>query len=576
MPPQRMPMSVPNAIRATRRIAAPAKTEAFAHGYRLLVQGQTDAAEAVFKRVMSVPAQRALGWLGVGLVAACRKQFAHAVDLISRALGSGLTGPHRAEALYVLAMSHKSMGRPNEALVQLRKLIEFDAAHVLGWRQTGLVQQTLGLWSESLASLSQALQLAPGDPEISKDAVVSCLQLHDYDCARSVLERALARFPADAGLHRNLAVLYKHCGEFDSAVAHFLRAWKLGEQAPELAFSLATCQRVTDENSAVMQLLRQALADPARKHEAALWFAMGKCHDDLGQFDAAFAAYQEANRLEHARQVYDRKHVEAEFDAIIAHFDAAWLARTRADAVAASRVGSGSSVRPIIVLGMPRSGTTLLEQFLSGHSHIRGAGEAEFWAPYTERSLAGQMPDAPTCASLGQAYWQALVRRAGASEVIVDKLPQNFLHLGLLVACCPQATLVHLQRDPVDTCLSIYFQRFSGMHPYAYDLDDIAHYYGQYRRLMAHWRQLLGDALIEVDYESLVHAPAQPLQQVLARAGLEWEAACLAHTEGTRFIATASAWQARQPLYDRSVGRWRQYAAHLTPLLASLARHGVV
>jgi Sulfotransferase family len=218
---------------------------------------------------------------------------------------------------------------------------------------------------------------------------------------------------------------------------------------------------------------------------------------------------------------------------------------------------------------MPRSGTSLTEQILASHPQVHGAGEVRFW-DRTLPTLAQQHSPgtAAALAQLAAAYLARIGGGAGAALRITDKMPANFLYAGVIHAALPRARFIHLMRDPLDTCVSVYFQNFLNVSPYANDLEDLAHYYRQYRRIMAHWRGLLpATALLEVPYESLVAEPEPWTRRMLEFLGLPWDARCLEFHQTDRVVITASKWQVRQKISAASVGRWRHYEKHLGPLL---------
>jgi len=217
---------------------------------------------------------------------------------------------------------------------------------------------------------------------------------------------------------------------------------------------------------------------------------------------------------------------------------------------------------------MPRSGTSLVEQILAAHPAVHGAGELGFWEMAAPR-FAGANPAqaAPLLRQAGEDYLALLGSYSSDAERITDKMPANFRHLGLIHAAFPRARIIHVQRHPIDTCLSIYFRQFGMVMNYANDLDDLAHYHSLYRRLMAHWQALLPPGtLLEVPYEALVREQETWTRKLLDFAGLSWDARCLDFHEVERSVNTASNWQVRQKMNAGSVERWRRYEAHLGAL----------
>lgn len=219
---------------------------------------------------------------------------------------------------------------------------------------------------------------------------------------------------------------------------------------------------------------------------------------------------------------------------------------------------------------MPRSGTTLVEQILSSHSFVKAGGEIGFWPNFINDRLLSAIATLPSrqLQEIGNLYVQTLKSIDKEALHVTDKMPANFAFLGLIHAIFPQARFIHCRRNPLDTCLSIYFQKFSGTHPYAYDLKDLVFFYRQYVKLMNHWRCILpADRLYEISYEDLISDQEFHSRQLISFVGLEWEEACLNFHKTDRIVRTASSWQVRQGLYRTSLERWRNYERHLGALV---------
>jgi tetratricopeptide (TPR) repeat protein len=297
--------------------------------------------------------------------------------------------------------------------------------------------------------------------------------------------------------------------------------------------------------------------------EIQLRYALGKYFDDIGEYDPAFSNHQKANELtKRYGGRYDPEHLTALVGRIIKRCDA--------DFARAQWPTSCASEEPVFIVGMPRSGTSLTEQILASHPAVFGAGEVRFWdrafAWLEEPATQGE-DLAQGLADLSQRYLQRLRERAGAARRITDKMPANFFYAGLIHAVLPRARIIHLQRHPLDTCLSVYFQNFFNVSPYANDLNHLAHYYAQYLRIMAHWRSVLPEhALLEVPYEGLVQDAQLWTRRMLEFVGLPWDPQCLDFHQTQRAVITASKWQVRQKINSGSVGRWRNYEKYLAPL----------
>jgi len=242
-------------------------------------------------------------------------------------------------------------------------------------------------------------------------------------------------------------------------------------------------------------------------------------------------------------------------------------------------LGSDSEV-PVFIVGMPRSGTTLTEQIISSHPQVMGAGEVVFWgrAPDAIPYTLGSMNEYPECVTemsvpkakgIADKYLELIRKIVGPdtqSQRITDKMPHNFVHLGLIAMLFPNARIIHCKRDVMDNCLSIFFQNFGGAHPYAYDLINLGHHHLEYQRLMAHWHEALPGRIFDLNYEDVITAPEYWSRRLIEHVGLEWDDACLSPHRLERTVKTASHWQVRQPIYKTSVQRWKNYEPHLGPL----------
>jgi hypothetical protein len=302
---------------------------------------------------------------------------------------------------------------------------------------------------------------------------------------------------------------------------------------------------------------------PARR-EARLRYAMGKYLDDIQQYADAFGNYQRANEL---TKLYTPRFDPVLFarhvDSIIEAFGSERMAR-------AASIESNTA-RAVFIVGMPRSGTSLAEQILASHPAVFGAGELSFWgrasAQYDPSLGNGGRPE-QMVRKLSEDYLQLLGQLSGGASRVIDKMPANFQFLGIIHKALPAARIIHMRRHPIDTCLSAYFQDFEASYAYANDLDDLAHYYRQYIRVMAHWRAVLPrEVMLEVPYEGLVADQESWSRRMLAFAGLPWDAGCLDFHSTARTVTSASRWQVRQRMNPSSVERWRNYEQFVGPLL---------
>jgi Tfp pilus assembly protein PilF len=438
-----------------------------------------------------------------------------------------------------LATLDLRQGRPDLALTWLRRVVAlrpglFDAHHNLA-----AAAQALQLWEEAADAWARALELRPDAVEARRNLAVALT--------------VLGRLEEAEGHHRRLA-------------AHpSTRLWALTRLA------LLKPGEVTDAELADMQA---AAADAAVEPDTriGLCFGLGEALERRGRDDAAFEAFAAGNRLKRAALAADP--ATAPDAQLQAHRAAARRVEQAFGAEALGRLGGRglATSAPIFVVGMPRSGSTLIEQILSSHPDVLALGETAALPRLLERGeLVGPTrPEAPR--RLARAYLEA-VRARGWRGVgrFVDKTLENYLHVGAIAAMFPRAVILHAVRDPVDTCLSCYRQLFAEGAETLYDLADIGAEYVVYRQVMAHWGAVLPGRVIEVDHEALVGDPEDRIRWLVTEAcGLAWDDACLAFHARGGAVQTASSAQVRQPIFRTSLQRWRRYERHLGPLLAAL------
>lgn len=444
------------------------------------------------------------------------------------------------------------------------------------WYNLGLLQRNLGRFDEALASYAQALARGIRQPEevhLNRGVILADHLRQDAPAERE-LRAALALNPRYLPALRNLANLHEDLGRREEALATYARILELDPRAFDSLARSAGLHRVERPDDPLIARLRAALADPAAGAggRASLGFALGAALDSCGEYAAAFSAYRDANRESRASAPalprYDRRSQERFTDELIQAFQSPER-RSGAEQPA-------GTPRPIFICGMFRSGSTLAEQLLARHPQVTAGGELELLpelvrtalSPYPA-SLAGQ-PES-RIAELGERYRRALGRLFPGAVCVTDKRPDNFLHVGLIKRLIPDAKIVCTTRDPLDNCLSIFFLHLDQRMGYALDLMDTGHYYREYRRLMAHWKALYPQDLLELSYDTLVADPRPTLERLLGFLDLAWNEACLDPVPRGAAVKTASVWQVREPLYRRSSGRSRHYGRELAALAAYLA-----
>jgi tetratricopeptide (TPR) repeat protein len=526
----------------------------------LATHAPSEASDSYREAIVRDPANAALhvnlgiAERGAGNLETARAAFERATEL----------APGLAEAHDGLGSVLFEVGRHAEAIRAYGEAVRVRADYAPAHANLGVALLYRGEFAAAASSFERALALEPGRPGVEAHLAAALQQLGRSSEASARAARALEHAPDTAAPHLVLASLDADAGCFDAARARILEALRVEPDSPEALAALANLRRLSAADDAWLAAAERVAAGslPAARR-VPLWYALGKYHDDTGDVERAFESYRTANELERSlRPPHDRAYLTRTVDAVIRAFTRRWI-----DAVQAAAQGSR---RPVFVIGMPRSGTTLVEQILASHPEVHGAGELTYWDTSAAREWPAlvDMDAAPTAVGrLGTGYLALLDRLAPAAARVIDKLPMNFLLAGLIHAALPDARFIHIERDPADTCLSIYFQHFYVTHSYANDLGDLAHCYREYERLMAHWRSLLpAEAIHELRYEDLVASPEASSRRLVEFIGLDWDRRCLDYHENARPVLTASRWQVRQPLSSSAIGRASRYARWIGPL----------
>ena len=477
------------------------------------------------------------------------------------------------EALYRQAWALQQAGRAAEAVAAYQRLLALHADLPDCWYNLGLLLRQLGRFEPALAAYQQALARGVGTPEEVhlNRGVIYADGLQQPDAAERELQAALRLNPRYIPALLNLGNLQEDRGRREAAAACYERILAIDPAHAEALARLAGLARVSGADDALVLRLRAALARPglALADAATLGFALGRLLDACGAYEQAFEAYTQANRHSRASAPaaarYDRERHERLVTGLIEFFTPQRCRELAAD----------TEATPLFICGMFRSGSTLVEQVLAAHPRVTAGGEIDFIPGVVQAELA------PYPASLGRLgpaamgklaarYQQRLTTLFPAADRVTDKRPDNFLHIGLIKAMFPKARIVHTRRAPLDNCLSVLFLHLDQGMAYATELMDIGHYYAQYRRLMAHWQSLYGADILDFDYDAFVREPRPATERLLAHCGLDWNDACLDFHEVRNAVRTASVWQVREPLYQRSSGRARNYEKQLAPLAAWL------
>jgi len=519
------------------------------------------AAASAGRRSVSRNASQALHTRGVEAMS--RGAYGEALEVFEELVQ---LDPRDAVARNGLGAALAQLARYAEAEDQFRCAVGIRPAYHEAHVNLANVLLAVGRYNEAEDPLRRALKLKPShlDARISLGVVLALLgRLRD---ARDCYEKVLRADPHNAKAHVGVGQLELLEGRFAEAEAAFRRALQSAPDASYAQASLVWLRKMTPADAdwlARSEAIVAARLSPT--DEATLRFSMGKYCDDVGDYPRAFRNYQRANELQKmTAEPYDR--------ALRARFVDDLIRVYTPEALAATRAGASDSARPVFVVGMPRSGTSLVEQILAAHPAACGAGELNFWtiAMRKHESTARQTVLAePVRAKLAQEYLRVLAGHSADAARVIDKMPVNADYLGVIHSVFPNARIIYLQRDPIDTCLSCYFQQFQGALNFTMDLADLADYYREHRRLMAHWRRVLPpDTLLDVPYAELTADQEKWTRRILESVGLTWDARCLDFHTSARAVRTASVWQVRQKIYRTSIGRWHHYEKFIGPLKA--------
>jgi tetratricopeptide (TPR) repeat protein len=517
------------------------------------------------------------------------------------------THPESGEVLRYLALARLRQNRIDEAEQCLDRALARSGPSADLLNDLGIAKMKRGAAEEAIDSFARALELDPVHADALGNLAAALVRLKQFDRAQPYLERLVAVQPfsgqayaraannslatgdSRGGLRQArkavrcapqlrearlaLASALETTGRFKQAKFQYLCVLRTRPQQPvALAKLLSLRDTAVDERH--VRATEALLADPSTRtsDRAQLHLALARYHDQRGAYGSAFAQAARGNAILWQRTGFDVDRHAQLVDGILRSFTPELVRRLSRHAV--------QSARPIFIVGMPRSGTTLAEQILASHPAVAAGGELSTVAVLAhEIGRAGEpypagasRLDAASVAALGRRYLERLDAVSRDAAHVTDKMPFNFMHLGLIAGLFPRARIIHCRRDPLDTCLSCYFTSFSESLSFASDLRALGSYYLAYRRMMARWRAVLPPAsLLEVDYERLVDHSEAVVREMLAHCGLPWEPACLEFHRTERGIRTPSRWQVRQPIYPHAVGRWRHYEAQLQPLREALA-----
>jgi tetratricopeptide (TPR) repeat protein len=469
-----------------------------------------------------------------------------------------------------------AQGQWNNAVVNYRKAYHAMSGGYDINMSLGKAYINIGELDEAVECFRRAANLTD-KPSVALCELATARQLQGHlDQALVDVEQSLRHQPDNSHASAERAGINYKLGNIDAAHRQIRELVEAGRVSPHIVAVWGQLCHHFDECSEVVSLGEALVGREGldKANAVKLYYMLGKLYDRLGEYDLAFERYRQANSI--MPEAFDRNNHSGMIGSLMSGYSH--------DLIRHLPRSGCEDERPVFIVGMPRSGTSLVEQVLASHSKVFGAGELDHIKGLAKEVFSGRGPDTVACLQAADqskldrlaSRYLAVLSDAGEDVLrVTDKMPANFLWLGFIGQLFPRARVIHCRRDPRDTCLSIYFQQFNKGHSYATDLDDLAFYYRQYERLMAHWRQVLDIPLLEVSYAELVADLEGQARKMVDFLGLEWEDSCLDFHKSRRATATASWDQVRQPVHTRSVARWQHYRDHLGPLIAEFGDNDV-
>jgi tetratricopeptide (TPR) repeat protein len=477
-------------------------------------------------------------------------------------------------ALCGLAALSLAADVPNDAERLLRHAQKQSEHIPLAWRGLAQTFLALGRLKEADAAARYLTKIEPENPQSWITIANVATRLMRQEEALAAYEEAARLKPEEVRLRMSIGHIHKTLGRRQDSEAAYKAALAMDPRVAEAYWSLADLKNYSFSDAEITAMKEQLAYEKIERANAAqLHFALGKAFEQREQYPAAFASYAQGNALRRLDAPFNIEHFERRSARIRAFFDREFFAK---------RVGSGNpSAAPIFIVGLPRSGSTLVEQILASHSRVEGTMELPNIINITHQfddmvegregypETVGTAP-LGLLSALGSRYLAETAPLRTDREHFTDKLPNNFSHIGLIHAILPQATIIDARRHPMDSCFSTFKQHFADGQTFSYDLQDLGRYYRAYLSLLDHWDEVLPGKVLRFQYEALVRDPEANIRRLLEHCRLPFEPACLSFHETRRSVRTASAEQVRQPLYTSGVGYWRHFETQLEPLRLAL------
>jgi tetratricopeptide (TPR) repeat protein len=560
------------AIESYRRALSinPGSVQAYGNlGNALRDQGKLDEAIESYEKVLSIQPDSAQAHYSLGVALKDQGRLDDAIESYRRALN---INPDFAEAHHAIGRAFKHQGQRDDAIESYRRALSVKSDYSQAHNNLGIALDEQGKLDDAIESYRRALSINPNFAQAYGNLGNALKDQGKPDDAIKSYKKALNINPDLAEVHNNLGILLHEHGRRDDAIESYQKALSIRPNFAEAHRHLACVTRHTEhvQTQKMISLYKEPhINDNQRMHLA---FGLGKAFEDLGDHEESFKFILEGNRLRRNTFSYNTLEDKELFND---------LKNVFGDQLFRRNVGSGCvDNTPIFIIGMLRSGSTLVEQILASHPLVYGAGELDQLAQMTihscETLVDNRFPNCVTklspenLAMLGAHYVRAVKQYSGSARYITDKTLLNFRFVGMIKLILPNAKIIHCKRDPRDTCLSVFKNYFTDLHKYAHDLSELGQYYKLYQGLMEHWHSILPGYIFDIQYEDIVGNQDAETRRLLEYCELPWDEACLSFYNTVRPVRTVSVEQVRRPIYNSSVGLWRQYEKHLEPLLNAL------
>ena len=548
--------------------------QAFHKAYHLQQAGDLQQAEQLYNQILQAQPQFHSAWFQLGLMAVDVGKMDIAAQMIAKASECRPVEMVYHRALTEIYRRLKNLDKALHHGHQATKHGENDADSFYNY---GLALADDSKFEEAIEAYKTAIRLNPQYGLAYNNLGSAYENIEDEDAALEAYQKAIEINPQHAEAQHNFGAILNQRGQEEKAKECYIKAINANPNFTYAHHSLSSLKKYTEDDPHVAMLENLALQAPQMEHEVQtkFWFAVAKMRSDLKKDKEAFEAYDMANKLHRQTFPYNIEDTRTRVEEITSGFDKDF---------AEKKVASCMDETPVFILGMPRSGSTLIEQILDSHSQIHGAGELKDLSEVIASMMGGdtdgnymawlKAASDDTLKEVGERYVERLRQHSDSAQRIVDKMPGNFFYVGLIHKILPNAKIIHSLRDPMDICLSNYMRLFKQIMHFAYDLKELGQYCRLCHDMMDHWRSVLPEGTVyTMEYEALVDDLEGKARELIDYVGLEWEEDCLDFHKNKRIVKTASHNQVNKPIYKTSVKRWKRYEPYIQPLIDGYKNH---